>query len=170
MEATPHGIVARPIKTRLEMTKSRTVLLLPLAIPGEKRRDSFGSDDEDERVHQHYIKVRDRIDKKLIQFRDSYINASEKRNYAYVHSTVTTGGAIAWKLGISDQIAGPVSPAAYIVLQALIDAFVAQNISEKENKQIKPEDFLRDGRMFNEDAVRLRPGYRFNQLITLRDR
>ena len=40
LEATPsQGIVARPLLRRLELSQSRTILLLPLASPGERRND-----------------------------------------------------------------------------------------------------------------------------------
>ena len=40
LEATPgEGFVARPLLTRIEMSQSRSMTLLPLAVAGERRND-----------------------------------------------------------------------------------------------------------------------------------
>ena len=51
MEATPSGIVARSLKARLEQTQSRSMVLLPLCTPGERRNVSSSlaaADDDDD--------------------------------------------------------------------------------------------------------------------------
>jgi hypothetical protein len=163
LEATPSGIVAHPLKERLERSASRSILLLQLACPGERRN----SDDEDplalvERTRQH-------VDRELRQFRDRWVELAAGQNYKWIHSTVGLGGALLYGLGLQDYSTGPVSPSAYLVLLGLFKAAAAQNINEKENRALKVEDFLRDHRFVEKNAVRLRPGWRFLAPIAIKE-
>lgn len=166
LEATPSGIVARSLKTRLECTQSRSVLLLQLCSPGEKR--SLSGDESQEQLPV-VVRTREFVESELKKFRDQWIEVGQKNRYHWFHSTVSLGGAISYGFGLQDIVSGPVSPAAYIVLLGLHNAAAAQNINEKENRQIKVEDFLRDCRFEERNAVRLRPGWRFLAPIALRE-
>lgn len=164
LEATPSGIVARSLKTRLEHTQSRSMVLLQLCSPGEKRNveNDYDQGLTVERNRQY-------LEQQLTTFRDRWIAVGQEKRYDRFHSTVTLGGALVYGLGLQDYVSGPVSPSAYLVLLGLQKAAVAQNITEKENLRVKPEDFLRDYRFEEKNSVRLRPGYRFLAPITLRE-
>ena len=109
------------------------------------------------------------MDKELRIFRDTWIEASTKRNYQNIHSTVVLGGALSYGLGITDYIAGPVCPAAYLTLSGLQKAAAAPSFNDMDNRKIKVEDYLRDYRFQEQNAVRLRPGWRFLSPIPIKD-
>lgn len=164
LEATPSGIVARPLKERLERSFSRTILLLPLACPGERRNKNERDEGTMVESTRAYVK------KELNEFRDKWVELGSKNRYGLVHSTIGIGGAIINRLGLQGYSAGPVSPSAYIVLMGLIKAAAAQNVNEKDNLRIKVEDFLRDHRYVERDSIRLRPGWKFLKPIALKER
>lgn len=167
MEATPSGIVARPLKTRLERTQSRSVLLLQLCSPGEKR--NVENEDDDYEQMPLVQRTRQHVEKELKNFRDVWTELGEQKGYKRFHSTVALGGAFVYGLGLQDYASGPISPSAYLVLLGLQKAAAAQNIDERENKSVKVEDFLRDYRFEEQNAVRLRPGWRFLAPIPVRE-
>jgi len=168
LEATPSGIVARPLRDRLESTSSRSVTLLQLACPGDKR--NLLPDEEEandplpivERATTH-------VERELTKFRDTWIALGEEKGYKWIHSTVGLGGAMAYGLGMQEYLAGPTSPAAYLALMGLQQASAAQNLNQKEHQTVKVEDFLRDYRFEDANAVRLRPGWRFLAPIPMRE-
>jgi hypothetical protein len=199
LEATPMGIVARPLKERLELSTSHSVLLLQLASPGEQRNRNINNDNdgtvvstgnsrsstrtESQQQHQSsssqqllVTRTREHVVKELKQYRDTWVSLGTQYKYQYLHSTLTIGGAILYTLGLYDifqsssrfSIKGPVSPSAYLVLSGLQQAAAAPSITDQENLKIKPEDFLRDYRLTEKNAVRLRPGWRFLAPITLK--
>jgi hypothetical protein len=164
LEATAgDGIVARPLLTRLEMSRSRSVILLPLAAPLERRND------------QHFeptpatVATEEIVRKKLIEFRDNWTKLSETSNYKKAHSTLGVAGAIAYALGYHDKNPGPTSPSAWLVTMALQEAKVAQNTSDRTIKEAKVEDFLRDYRFQDFNVIRLRPGWRFLAPVSFRE-
>jgi len=174
LEATPKGIVARPLKDRLEQTTANSVLLLQLCSPGEQRNVVGGGsndDDDDDNNNNHpdeetptqkaVHRAREHVERELATFRDRYLQAGRDNNYHRLHSTVTLGGALAHATGLQQYSAGPVSPAAFLVLRGLQQAAAAPNLHDRETRACKPEDFLRDYRFTEHDAVRLRPGWRF---------
>lgn len=164
MEATAgEGIVARPLLTRLEMSQSRSVALLPLAIPGEKRNDQFYEATSSVMVTEHIV------NKKLEEFRDNWIELSKTMNYSKAHSILGLAGAITYALGLHKNNPGPISPSAWLVTKALGDAKIAQNVSERMVKESKVEDYLRDYRFQDQDVIRLRPGWRFLAPISFRE-
>jgi hypothetical protein len=115
------------------------------------------------------VKTRKHIEQELKRFRDRWIDLGKEKRYESFHSTVALGGALAYGLGIHDMAGGPVSPAAYLALLGLQQAGVAQNIREKDSLSVKVEDFLRDYRVEETNAVRLRPGFRFLASIPVRE-
>ena len=113
-------------------------------------------------------RARDHVERQLTIFRDRYIQAAAQNKYHYLHSTVTLGGALAYQTGLQLYSRGPVSPAAFLVLTGLQQAAAAPSLNDVETRGVKPEDFLRDYRFTEKDAVRLRPGYRFLVPIPLK--
>lgn len=164
LEATPSGIVARPLKTRLERTQSRSVMLLQLCSPGEKRNV-----EEDYEQMEIVNRTRKHVERELRQFRDRWTELGKDKGYEWFHSTVALGGALSYGLGLQPYTSGPISPSAYLVLLGLHQAAAAQNIRERDNLGVKVEDFLRDYRFEETNAVRLRPGWRFLAPIPLRE-
>ena len=183
LEATPSGIVARPLKERLELSTSNSVVLLQLASPGEQRNrivdraTATGATSESPSSPELLVtRTREHVVKELKRYRDTWVSLGTQYKYQYLHSTLTIGGAMAYALGLYElfqssstfSIKGPVSPSAYLVLSGLQQAAAAPSISDQENFKIKPEDFLRDYRLTEQNAVRLRPGWRFLAPITLK--
>ena len=166
MEATPSGIVARPLKERLERSASRSIILLQLNCPGEKRNKFDHDDDEQSDVVR---RTREYVERELRHFRDRWVPLGEEKMYTWAHSTLGLGGALAYGLGLQKYYSGPVSPSAYVVLMGLHKAAAAQNISEKENLRVKVEDFLRDYRFEEKNSVRMRPGWRFLAPIAMKE-
>jgi hypothetical protein len=177
LEATPSGLVARNLRERIDQSSSRSLLLVQLAVPGEIRdgvgKNPFLNIEIEKEVtskDQMAMKVRKSMEKELAVFRDNWVNNEDIiKKYPRVHSTITILGALAYGLGLSKYYTGPTSPSAYVVLRGLQQCLVAAISTEKEDRLIKVEDFLRNHRLSKEDAVRLRPGYRFLAPIPLRD-
>ena len=164
LEATAgEGIVARPLLTRLEMSESRSVVLLPLALPGERRNDQFYE------PTTSVVATEKVVHKKLEDFRDSWVQTSHQMNYKKAHSTLGLVGALAYAFGYHTQNAGPTSPSAWLVTKALTDSKIAQNVTERTIKESKVEDFLRDYRFQDHDVIRLRPGWRFLAPVSFRE-
>ena len=164
LEATPgEGIVARPLLTRIEMSQSRSMILLPLASSGERRND------ENYETPPSTQRIRDYIDKQLVKFRDNWVDLSQKGGYKWAHSTLALGGSVAHATGLQEFSRGPVSPSAWLVVLALKQAGVYQDVNEKTTLGIKVEDFLRDHRFQENDSVRLRPGFKFLAPVSMRE-
>jgi len=166
LEATAsEGIVARPLLQRLEMTQSRSVLLLRLASPGEQRNDpSYEPSLSTQRLHKH-------VHTALEKFRDTWITESKKQRYEWSHSSLGIFGALGYAMGLSKISPLPISPSAWLVLKALQESGVAMNLTERTALETKVEDFLKDYR-FSEDeesSVRLRPGWKFMTPVTFRE-
>jgi hypothetical protein len=188
LEATASGIVARPLKERLELSTSNSVLLLQLACPGEQRNRildesstaSYGTNNNKNKTNEPnsqqilVTRTRAHVEKELKRYRDTWVQLGTQYKYQYLHSTLTLGGAVAYAVGLynihqsSLSMQGPVSASAYLVLSGLQQAAAAPSITEYENRTVKPEDFLRDYRLTEDHAVRLRPGWRFLAPITLK--
>jgi hypothetical protein len=164
LEATPgEGIVARPLLTRIEMSQSRSMILIPVASAGENRND------DNYEPSANTKRIRDYMDKQLVKFRDTWVPLSEQGNYKWAHSTVCIGGALAYASNLQAFSSGPVSPSAWLVVLALKQAGVYQDVNEKRTLAIKVEDFLRDHRFHEQDSVRLRPGFKFLAPVSMRE-
>lgn len=164
LEATAgDGMVARPLQTRLEMSESRSVILLPLVLPGERRNDPFYEPTSSVSATEAIVR------KKLEEFRDRWVKTSQDMNYKRIHSTLGFVGALAYACGVHTHNAGPTSPAAWFVTQALTEAKIAQTITDRTTKEAKVEDFLRDYRFQDHDVIRLRPGWRFIAPVSFRE-
>jgi hypothetical protein len=199
LEATTSGIVARPLKERIEQSASRSILLLQLNCPGEERHQKSSSSsstttndmepmmkkdminknkknqnmEKNQSVDSRQISVqrtRDYINQELVKFRDTWITMSHQRSYSYIHNTIVMGGALLYATGMNQYYkTGLISPSAYIVLCALQKAFIAPSYHDSENHAIKVEDYLRDCRVVEQNAIRLRPGYRYLTPIPIKD-
>lgn len=163
LESTPNGIVARKLLDRLEMTQSRTVLLLPLASPGERRNDP------DYEPSLKTKQIQDHLNKNLAKFRDTWLEVSEKQNYGSAHSTLGIIGSVAYASGLYKTSKSPISPSAFLVVSALMESGAGLNLSDRVAFETKVEDFLRDHRFTEKDVVRLRPGWRFLSPIIMRE-
>mmetsp|Transcript_1867 Transcript_1867/g.4013 ORF Transcript_1867/g.4013 Transcript_1867/m.4013 type:complete len:312 (+) Transcript_1867:207-1142(+) len=164
LEATAgEGIVARPLLTRLEMSQSRSVLLLPLSSPGERRND------EDYEPSDKTIRAQERLTKQLNNFRQKWVEVSDKQGYRGAHSTLGIIGAVAYGLGLHHLCPAPVSPSAWLVVSALQEAGVGLNVEERAALEARVEDFLRDYRFHEKDTVRLRPGWKFMPPVIVRE-
>lgn len=155
LEATPCGIVCRKLLTRIEMSQSRTVTVLPLSIPTER---NYRQEDE---MSDQTRSARDRIDKELSRFRDVMVKTSEEKGYPYTHSLLAIIGAITYYLGFSEMSPVPSSPQSWLVVSALQHVNIAEHITGKEALQAKVEDFLHDSKYQEKDVVHLRPGFKF---------
>jgi hypothetical protein len=208
MEATPSGIVARPLKERLEQSASQSILLLQLACPGEQRsspaassssNNKGGTDSTSSNTTTTSLsssstvasveRTRSHVERELQRFRDAWLRASVAQHYSAIHSTVTLGGALAYRallLGASSSSSSShataqqlaslghknstlvIHPASYLVVSGLQAAAAAPSLSDVESRAVKPGDFLRDYRLTEEHVVRLRPGWRFLPPIPLK--
>lgn len=165
LEATAsEGVVARPLLTRLEMSESRSVVLLPLAMPGERRNDQFYE------ATTSVVATEEIVYQKLEEFRDNWLKVSQTMNYSRAHSTLGLIGSIAYFLGYHTSNPGPTSPSAFLVSKALADAKIVQNDAERTIKESKVEDYLRDYRFQDQDVIRLRPGWRFLAPVSFREK
>eukprot|EP00551_Chaetoceros_affinis_P010045 CAMPEP_0203670900 /NCGR_PEP_ID=MMETSP0090-20130426/6859_1 /ASSEMBLY_ACC=CAM_ASM_001088 /TAXON_ID=426623 /ORGANISM="Chaetoceros affinis, Strain CCMP159" /LENGTH=325 /DNA_ID=CAMNT_0050535877 /DNA_START=74 /DNA_END=1051 /DNA_ORIENTATION=- len=170
LEATAgEGVVARPLLQRLEMSQSRTVLLLPLASPGEHRNEN--DNDDYYEPSPKTIKLQQHMNKGLIKFRDEWISASQKQNYTSSHSTLTLFGALGYAMNLYKVSKLPVSPAAFLTVSALIQSGAGLHVNDRVAYEAKVEDFLRDYRFaYNgEGVIRLRPGWRFMAPVVMRE-
>lgn len=164
LEATSgNGIVARPLLTRLEMTQSRSVILLPLHIPGDNRNDEdFDAPEKTKRTQEY-------LERQLSDFRDKWVENSLKQGYANAHSSLSIIGALGYGLGVQDVSRAPVSPAAWMVLSGLQSAGVGENLNDRDALEVRVEDFLRDCRFHDDNTVRLRPGFKYLPPVMLRE-
>ena len=165
LEATAgEGVVARPLLQRLEMSQSRTVLLLPLASPGERRNDNSYE------PTIKTLKVQEHLSKGLIKFRDTWIAESKKQNYSSAHSMIGIFGSLGYITGLYKTSKLPVSPSAFLAVSALMESGAGLNLNDRVSFESRPEDFLRDYRFHSgDDSIRLRPGWRFLTPIIMRE-
>ena len=154
--------MARPLLTRLEMSQSRQVLLVPLAMPNERRNDQFFEPTPNIAATEKIVR------KQLEEFRDKWLQLSQEKNYRRAHNTLGLMGALAYAIGYHHNSPGPTSPSAWLVTMALSDAKVVQTVTDRTIKEAKVEDFLRDYRFQDHDVIRLRPGWRFLAPISFR--
>jgi hypothetical protein len=157
--------VARPLLNRLEMSRSRTVLWIPLHIPGDNRNDpNF-------QPTQKLLRLLENMEKCLIEFRDKWVALSIDQNYVRSHTSLCIVGSLIYALGLADITRTPISPSAWVVVSGLQAANVAVNVQNKTALVQRVDDFLRDHRFHPsvDDTVRLRPGYKFLPPVALRE-
>lgn len=160
------GVVARPLLSRLEMSRSRSILLLPVCLPGEQR-DPNGSDYIESEKSKA---MRAKLTQKMNQFRDVAIRTSQQNGFGKLHSTLSMAGSIAYAMNIHEKFPFlPVNPSSWLVVSALQEAGAAAAVEERAALNAKPGDFLRDHRFHEGDCVRLRPGWRFMRPVAVRE-
>lgn len=167
LEATAgSGVACRPLLARLEMARSRSVILLPLTCPGERRHEVF--DDEDE-ANATTAFAKGRTHDELVKFRDQWLEDSGTQEYQAQHASLSIMGALLYATGLYPTFPIPVSPSAWLVVAALQACGAAMKLNEKQAQQTRVEDFTRDGRFFERDTVRLRPGWKFLSPVVMRE-
>lgn len=145
------------------MSRSRSVILLPLMTPGERRYD------EDYENPKRTQQIRDYITTRLSQFTEMWAVESTKQHYARAHATLGIIGALQYTFGLQKYSPSPTSPSAWLVVEALQHAGVSEHLSDRTALETRVEDFLRDHRFFETDTVRLRPGFKFLPAVMLRE-
>lgn len=171
LEATSgSGIVCRPLLTRLEMSRSRSVVLLPLSCPGEHRQqDAVGEFDDESGLSEKTKLLKAQTRHCLSKFRDKWLKDSELNRYSDSHSYLSIMGTLLYLTNIYPSFPIPVSPSAWLVVSALQECGAAMKLNEKQAQQTRVEDFTRDGRFFEKDSVRLRPGWKFLSPVAMRE-
>ncbi|KAL3771469.1 hypothetical protein ACHAW5_006152 [Stephanodiscus triporus] len=170
LEATSgSGVACRPLLARLEMSRSRSVILLPLSCPGERRYEADHGDDEEGGVSEQTKVVKNMTHVELAKFRDKWLADSRSQDYQSQHSYLSIMGAILYRTRLYPTFPIPISPSAWLVVQALQECGAAMKLNEKQSQQTRVEDFTRDGRFFERDTVRLRPGWKFLNPVVMRE-
>lgn len=168
LEATSgSGIVCRPLLTRLEMSRSRSVILLPLSCPGERRYEVEYGDDEALSEKTKFSK--NQTYEELTKFREKWLTDSQSQNYQSQHSPLSIMGVFMYLTRFYPTFPIPISPSAWLVVSALQECGAAMKLNEKQAQQTRVEDFTRDGRFFEKDTVRLRPGWKFLSPVVMRE-
>lgn len=183
LEATASGIVIRPLLQRMEMTKSRCMIVLPLSPPGEHRLQSNNATTTSATSINSVQLSREYLEQALEKARDKYVTQSQLEHYERHDSLLGIAGALAYAMGLiptydplqPNQKAksffaypGPVSPSAWLVVTLLQEGGAAENVHFRQALQAKVEDFLRDWRFVDTQSIRLRPGWRFLPPMILR--
>lgn len=169
LEATSgSGIACRPLLTRLEMSRSRSVILLPLSCPGERRYEIEHGDDE-HAVDEKMQFLKNQTYNELVKFREKWLTDSQSQNYKAQHSYLSSMGALLYLTGLYPTFPVPISPSAWLVVSALQECGAAMKLNEKQAQQTRVEDFTRDGRFFEKDTVRMRPGWKFLSPVVMRE-
>eukprot|EP00578_Thalassiosira_sp_NH16_P011602 CAMPEP_0181123078 /NCGR_PEP_ID=MMETSP1071-20121207/25681_1 /TAXON_ID=35127 /ORGANISM="Thalassiosira sp., Strain NH16" /LENGTH=315 /DNA_ID=CAMNT_0023208143 /DNA_START=157 /DNA_END=1104 /DNA_ORIENTATION=+ len=162
------GIVCRPLLTRLEMSRSRSVILLPLSCPGDRRYEvEYG--DEESSLSENTKFLKQQSHDELVKFREKWLSDSTSQQYQNQHSTLSIMGALLYLTGLYPTFPIPISPSAWLVVSALQGCGAAMKLNEKQSQQTRVEDFTRDGRFFEKDTVRLRPGWKFLSPVVMRE-
>jgi hypothetical protein len=171
LEATSgSGITCHPLLTRLEMSRSRSVILLPLSCPGEHRYHTPEyENDEEDTISDKTRVLKETTYNELTKFRDKWLSDSLAQNYKSQHSYLSIMGSMLYLTGLYPTFPIPISPSAWIVVQAVQECGAAMKLNDKVCQQTKVEDFTRDGRFYEKDCVRLRPGWKFLAPVVLRE-
>ena len=150
------------------MSRSRSVILIPLSCPGE-RRFALDSDEDNQQLSEKTVFLKKQTYTELTKFRNKWLEDSKKEQYDKQHSLLSIMGAFMYVTNLYPTFPIPISPSAWLVVQALQDCGAAMKLNEKQAKETKVEDFTRDGRFFEKDTVRLRPGWKFLSPVVMRE-
>lgn len=151
------------------MSRSRTVILLPLSCPGEKRFAVDHDDDSNNKLSEKTLFLKNQTVTELTKFRDKWIDDSKKEHYDRQHSFLSIMGTFMYITNLYPTFPIPISPSAWLVLQGLQECGAAMKLNEKQAQETRVEDFTRDGRFFEKDTVRLRPGWKFLSPVVMRE-
>jgi len=150
------------------MSRSRSVILIPLSCPGE-RRFAVDHGDDDDTINEKTQFLKNQTYHELTKFRDKWLVDSQKEQYDKQHSFLSIMGAFMYLTNLYPTFPIPISPSAWLVVQALQDCGAAMKLNEKQAQETRVEDFTRDGRFFEKDTVRLRPGWKFLSPVVMRE-
>lgn len=150
------------------MSRSRSVILLPLSCPGEKRF-ALDHDEESNTLSEKTKFLKNQTYAELTKFRDKWLEDSKNEHYDKQHSFLSIMGTCMYVSNLYATFPIPISPSAWLVLQGLQCCGAAMKLNEKQAQETRVEDFTRDGRFFEEDTVRLRPGWKFLSPVVMRE-
>uniref|UniRef100_A0A7S0CJA0 Uncharacterized protein n=1 Tax=Proboscia inermis TaxID=420281 RepID=A0A7S0CJA0_9STRA len=171
LEATAgEGVTSRPLLARLEMSRSKSVILLPLSSPGEKNRRNVVDYDTAVEESEKTIKLRNHVESQLSKFRNDAISSSIQTKYKDWHSLTGIVGSLGYAMDFHRSSPKMmVSPSAWLVASALQNCGAAANVDKDAVRIAKVEDFLQDHRFNEIDSVRLRPGWNFLPPVIMRE-
>lgn len=157
------GIIARPLLQRLQSSQSRSILVLPLNIPGERRTDN------------HYtpslptLKIRQKIHEKLYEFSKTWVSISQKQRYQCHHTSLTIFGSLIYALNVHNYFNIPVSPSAWLITLALMDINAIRKGNENIAMSAKVHDFINTNFFLGiNNILPIRPGWKFGKPIIVR--
>lgn len=149
------------------MSRSRSVILLPLSCPGEKRFTLDHGDDDNVSEKTKFLKGQTYTE--LTKFRDKWLKDGKTEHYDKQHSILSIMGTFMYVTNLYPTFPIPISPSAWLVVQGLQECGAAMKLNEKQAQETRVEDFTRDGRFFEKDTVRLRPGWKFLSPVVMRE-
>ena len=154
------------------MSRSRSVILLPLSCPGERRYevDNGEEDNDNELVLSEKTKfLKKQTNDELTKFRDKWITDSQSQQYQNSHTALSIMGSLLYLTKLYPTFPIPISPSAWLVVSALQECGAAMKLNEKQAQMTRVEDFTRDGRFYERDTVGLRPGWKFLSPVVMRE-
>ena len=168
LEATSQGIVSRDLSDRLRYSRSSSIVLLPLNVPGE-RRDGPQNKEISKSTSMQIDKVRSDFEDALSKSAERQVKTSQYISYENMHSTLTLfGGIVRNYVPLSSTTKekiykGPLNPSCMIVLEML-------NKSGALSRQTKEGVLKREdcGRLRGEE-IEMRPGWRYGKEVNLRN-
>ena len=184
MEAVSNGgVVMRPFKERIGMSRSKAILLLPLNTPGERREGDDISEGtiEESKSEVRLKKIQDQHRNKkniLLEASESLTSTTSNESYESMHNSLTLAGGVASILGIkagTRYYPAPLSPSCFLVVRALQAAGIATTqLGDKMGMNADCSTLIRDTENGSNDgekrSIKLRPGYRFGGSLFVRNR
>lgn len=153
------------------MSRSRSVILLPLSCPGERRYEVVDDDDgtSTKSMSEKTKFLKQQTYNQLTSFRDKWLSDSQTQNYQNQHTYLSIMGSFLYLTKLYPTFPIPISPSAWLVVSALQECGAAEKINERIGKETKVENFTRDGRFYEKESVRLRPGWKFLCPVVMRE-
>jgi hypothetical protein len=185
LEATPsQGIRVMDLAERLKYSRSHTISLLPLNVPGERRDLSVSASRKApskaaaSRLKQ-IDQVRNGFDTDLSTTAKNQVAVSQRINYGSIHSTLSFFGGLfsnyipASRTTKDMLYKGPLHPSSMVVLEALNKAGALgrqQNIKGGGVQEVIRKGDCNGFHNIDEsnEEVELRPGWRYGSPVSLR--
>jgi len=180
LEATPsEGIRVMDLAERLKYSRSHTISLLPLNVPGERRDLSSKAASSSDTSRQKSIdKVREDFDHDLSMTAKNQVSSSNRIGYGNVHSTLSLFGGLFSNYIFASRTTkdmlykGPLHPSSMVVLEALNKAGALgrqQNISSGGVQEtIRRGDCNNLDDSEDDEGIEMRPGWRYGRPVSLR--
>ena len=185
LEATPSkGVRLVDLAERLKYSRSDSIAILPLNVPGErrdlKRAESTAknpANSTDKARLKMIEEVRSNFEKNLSVTAANQVNASQRMNYENVHSSLSFfGGLVAHYLPLSSTTKdllykGPIHPSCMVVLEALAKAGALgrqQSVEDGGLQKVVRKASCNDLVEGEGDKIELRPGWRYGKPVNLR--